>query len=125
MHPKVVRLFDVFEIDASSFCTVLEYCDGTDLDFYLKVTQKEYSFVAMVFLSSNLASSSSSFLQTHKQLSEREAKLVLIQIFAGLKYLNEQKKTIIHYDLKPGNILFHKYEERCFLLLVFSYSSDL
>lgn len=35
-HPRVVRLFDVFEIDANSFCTVLEYCDGHDLDFYLK-----------------------------------------------------------------------------------------
>lgn len=28
------------------------------------------------------------------------------QIFAGLKYLNEQKQPVIHYDLKPGNILF-------------------
>ena len=27
---------------------------------------------------------------------------------SGLKYLNEQKQRIIHYDLKPGNILFHK-----------------
>jgi hypothetical protein len=35
-HPRIVRLFDVFEIDANSFCTVLEYCDGHDLDFYLK-----------------------------------------------------------------------------------------
>lgn len=35
-HPRVVKLFDVFEIDANSFCTVLEYCDGHDLDFYLK-----------------------------------------------------------------------------------------
>jgi len=33
---RIVRLFDVFEIDANSFCTVLEYCDGHDLDFYLK-----------------------------------------------------------------------------------------
>ena len=35
-HPRIVQLFDVFEIDANSFCTVLEYCDGHDLDFYLK-----------------------------------------------------------------------------------------
>ena len=35
-HPRIVTLFDVFEIDANSFCTVLEYCDGHDLDFYLK-----------------------------------------------------------------------------------------
>ena len=35
-HPRIVKLYDVFEIDANSFCTVLEYCDGHDLDFYLK-----------------------------------------------------------------------------------------
>lgn len=35
-HQRVVKLYDVFEIDANSFCTVLEYCDGHDLDFYLK-----------------------------------------------------------------------------------------
>lgn len=29
VHPRVVRLFDVFEIDSSSFATVLEYCKGT------------------------------------------------------------------------------------------------
>ncbi len=27
---------DVFEIDDNSFCTVLEHCDGQDLDFVLK-----------------------------------------------------------------------------------------
>lgn len=31
-HPRVVQLFDVFEIDNSSFATVLEYCKGIDLD---------------------------------------------------------------------------------------------
>jgi tousled-like kinase len=82
-HPKVVRLFDVFEIDSNSFCTVLEYCDGTDLDWFLK---------------------------THKSLNEREARAILLQIFAGLKYLSDQKRPIIHYDLKPGNILFHRGE---------------
>lgn len=78
-----MRLYDVFEIDPNSFCTVLEYCDGTDLDFYLK---------------------------THKTLPEKEARAIMIQIFTGLKYLNEQKRSIIHYDLKPANILFHKGE---------------
>ncbi len=37
---------------------------------------------------------------------EREAKLIILQICDGLKYLNEQKRPVIHYDLKPGNILF-------------------
>jgi serine/threonine protein kinase len=35
-HECIVRLFDVFEIDSDSFCTVLELCDGDDLDAYLK-----------------------------------------------------------------------------------------
>lgn len=58
-HSKVVKLYDVFEIDSSSFCTVLEYCDGGDLDSYLK---------------------------QNKMLSEREAKCIIAQIFSGLKY---------------------------------------
>jgi serine/threonine protein kinase len=43
-HPRVVKLHDVFEIDANSFCTVLEYCDGHDLDFYLKQVSISVSF---------------------------------------------------------------------------------
>lgn len=31
-----MRLYDIFEIDNSSFCTILEYCEGHDLDEYLK-----------------------------------------------------------------------------------------
>jgi len=79
VHPRVVRLYDVFEIDENSFCTVLEYCKGGDLDTYLK---------------------------THRRLAEREAKMIILQIFSGLKYLNSRERPIIHYDLKPGNILF-------------------
>lgn len=29
---------------------------------------------------------------------------------SGLKYLNDQNKKIIHYDLKPQNIIFHNGE---------------
>jgi len=76
-HPRIVRLFDVFEIDANSFCTVLEYCDGHDLDFYLK---------------------------QHKCIPEREARSIIMQVVHALKYLNEIKPPIIHYDLKPGNL---------------------
>merc|ERR1712012_479540 len=77
-HPRIVKLFDVFEIDANSFCTVLEYCDGHDLDFHLK---------------------------QHKTIAEREARSIIMQVVSALKYLNEIKPPIIHYDLKPGNIL--------------------
>jgi tousled-like kinase len=85
VHPRVVQLFDVFPIDLNSFCTVLEYCDGSDLDLYLK---------------------------EKGQLSEREAKCIIMQVFSGLEYLNsgKGKERIIHYDLKPGNILFQQGE---------------
>ncbi|GJD10397.1 Serine/threonine-protein kinase TOUSLED [Galdieria sulphuraria] len=78
-HPRVVKLYDVFEIDENSFCTVLEYCDGSDLDTYLKAKGS---------------------------LEENEAKLIICQVLSGLLYLNNQPKKIIHYDLKPANILF-------------------
>ncbi len=35
-HESIVRVFDVFEINDDSFCTVLELCEGDDLDLYLK-----------------------------------------------------------------------------------------
>lgn len=57
------------------FCTVLEYCEGNDLDFYLK---------------------------QHKLMSEKEARSIVMQIVNALRYLNEIKPPIIHYDLKPG-----------------------
>lgn len=52
-HPRIVRLFDKFTIDNDSFCTVLEYCDGNDLDFYLK---------------------------QHKQIPEKEARCIVMQV---------------------------------------------
>lgn len=57
------------------FCTVLEYCEGNDLDFYLK---------------------------QHKLMSEKEGRSIIMQIVNALKYLNEIRPPIIHYDLKPG-----------------------
>jgi tousled-like kinase len=118
MHPRVVQLFDVFEIDNNSFATVLELCRGIDLDEKLK---------------------------RNKLLNERDARTVLLQIISGLRYLNMpsieygnnedncninsnnnnnnnngndngnqpassggtgKRRAIIHYDLKPANILF-------------------
>ena len=101
-HPRVVRLFDVFEIDANSFATAMEYCDGGDLDLILK---------------------------SKTSLPEKEARSILLQVLTGLKYLNDgggagegvrvemndmtlpagapnRRHAIIHYDLKPANILF-------------------
>lgn len=78
-HPHVVRLIDVFEVDSDSFCTVLELCTGDDLDARLKA---------------------------QGCISEREARAILAQVFSGLAYMSTGQKRIIHYDLKPGNILF-------------------
>jgi tousled-like kinase len=35
-HANIVRLYGTVEIDSNSFGTVLEYCEGPDLSFYLK-----------------------------------------------------------------------------------------
>lgn len=35
-HANIVKFIDSFEIDNSSFGTVLEYCEGPDLNSYLK-----------------------------------------------------------------------------------------
>jgi len=58
------------------FCTVLGYCEGNDLDFYLK---------------------------QNKFLTEKEARSIIVQTVSALKYLNEIKPPVIHYDLKPGH----------------------
>ena len=47
-------------------------------------------------------------------IPEQAARPILLQVLAGLRYLNtpdEERlkkgvKSVIHYDLKPGNILF-------------------
>lgn len=66
-----------------SFCTVLEYCDGNDLDFYLK---------------------------QNKSIPEKEARSIVSQTVSALRYLNEIKPPVIHYDLKPG-------EKQCIISL--------
>lgn len=45
------------------------------------------------------------FLFQHKTIPEREARSIVTQVVSALKYLNEIKPPVIHYDLKPGNIL--------------------
>ena len=57
---------------------MLEFCEGNDLDFYLK---------------------------QNKCIPEKEARSIICQTVSALKYLNEIKPPVIHYDLKPGNLL--------------------
>ena len=56
---------------------MLEYCEGNDLDFYLK---------------------------QNKSIPEKEARSIVCQTVSALKYLNEIKPPVIHYDLKPGKL---------------------
>jgi tousled-like kinase len=84
-HPRIVSLYDVFEIDNNAFATVLELCNGTDLD---------------------------SLLKEKKNLPEKYARSILLQILSGMNYLSHKsgdRQGIIHYDLKPGNILFDEF----------------
>ena len=82
-HSKIVRHFDTIEIDNNSFCTVLEYCSGPDLATYL---------------------------QRNRFVQEKEARIIITQILEGLEYLNKLPNKIIHYDLKPENIIFNNME---------------
>ena len=82
-HSKIVKHFDTIEIDNNSFCTILEYCSGPDLAAYMK---------------------------RNKNISEKEARIIITQILEGLEYLNKLPKKIIHYDIKPENIIFNDME---------------
>lgn len=70
----IVKLYDVFEIDKNAFCTVMEYCDGNDLDFILKQNQI---------------------------IPEKEARAILGQILSALKYLNSEVKPAVVGCLIP------------------------
>ena len=48
------------------------------------------------------------YLKENPTLPEKEARGIIIQVLSALKYLSEQKQKIIHYDLKPANILLVK-----------------
>ena len=74
-HPSVVQLIDVFEVDQNCFCTVLELCTGDDLDARLKA---------------------------QGAVSEREARAILAQVFAGLAYMNSGSSTVSIWDEGDG-----------------------
>ena len=65
-HPRIVNLTDVFEICCDSFATVLDYCRGTDLECLLR---------------------------EKKQLPERDARALVLQVARGLQYLNTAQVT--------------------------------
>lgn len=82
-HPNIARLYRVLEIDEDRRCMVfeLEYLMGPELSSYMK---------------------------RHKYIEEKEAKIYVKQILCALNYLFQLKDKVIHYDLKPTNIIFHE-----------------
>ncbi|CUG89893.1 protein kinase, putative [Bodo saltans] len=87
-HPKVTKLLDVFEPEhtTDTFVAVMEYCAGTDLDTHLKI---------------------------HRTMKELDAKTIMIQLIAALRHMADHPKPVIHYDLKPANILFEQQSTLC------------
>ncbi|CAG0915713.1 unnamed protein product [Notodromas monacha] len=79
-HRHIVKQFDNFWVNEDLCCTVMEYCTGRDLDFYIK---------------------------QNGRIPESEARMLVMQMASALKYLNEIKPSVIHYDLKPANVLLN------------------
>jgi serine/threonine protein kinase len=46
------------------------------------------------------------FLLPPQTLPEKEARAIIAQVFSALAYLNQPPRRVIHYDLKPANVLF-------------------
>lgn len=46
------------------------------------------------------------YLKENQHLSEKQAKEIIKQILEALIYLDSLEKKVIHYDLKPHNILY-------------------
>eukprot|EP00658_Telonema_sp_P-2_P072900 TRINITY_DN61983_c0_g1_i1.p1 TRINITY_DN61983_c0_g1~~TRINITY_DN61983_c0_g1_i1.p1 ORF type:complete len:129 (-),score=26.99 TRINITY_DN61983_c0_g1_i1:138-524(-) len=46
-------------------------------------------------------------------MEEGDARIIMIQLISALRCLAEQEKPIIHFDLKPANILFHSKLQSC------------
>ena len=78
-HENIFRMYETIEVNPGEMATVLELCEGPDLSSYMKRTGP---------------------------LQEKDAKPIIRQVLQALKYIDEFKTgKIIHFDLKPGNIL--------------------
>lgn len=128
-HPHIVRLHAVIEIDSSAFATVLEYCRGSDLDRVLKhqyagqpMGEREARAIIIQVLTALRylngynshfdgnggggagASSSSSGSSSSSSSASSGA-----GAGAGSMPPPPPRRKIIHYDLKPANILFDEF----------------
>ena len=79
----IVELYDVISINENTFATVLEYCGGETLGDHQRT-------------------------RPDNRFSEKEARGVILQLMCGLKAMNRREEPIIHYDLKPSNLIFDR-----------------
>lgn len=81
-HPNIIEYYESFQLENGSLITILEYSDGHDLDFILKKSGR---------------------------LSEKDTRTLVKQLVSAIKYLDTQNPKIIHYDIKPQNILVNTF----------------
>lgn len=65
--------FDVFELSADCFCTVLEFCEGSDLDLVRLVIHSHFTSNCVTRFQ---------VLKTNKFLPEREARSIIVQVLS-------------------------------------------
>lgn len=80
-HPGIVLVHAKFPLDHQTLVGIFELCEGDTLDVRLKLNG--------VF-------------------KEQEAKAIIVQILNALRYLNSDGRAVIHYDIKPSNIFYHR-----------------
>lgn len=85
-HPNIVRIYDVFEENDTSYFT-MEYINGESLNDYIN---------------------------SKGRLSPEEAQRIIREVASALKYIHSKK--INHLDIKPGNILIEKGTGRIVLI---------
>lgn len=128
-HANIVRLLDVFPIDTNSFATVMELCRGPDLDGILKergsLPEREARPILLQVLSAlrYLAgvdtpppeeSSSPAGLGAGVDVGgtgvmpppSKRAAGTNGETAGGAAGAGASRMKIIHYDLKPANVLF-------------------
>jgi tousled-like kinase len=129
-HPRVVQLYDVLDIDVNSFATVMEYCKGIDLDEKLKrsrvLSEKDARAILMQILSGlRYLSNPYAYLTAENNNNNGDnssssgegggggvggGRLTGDNLMIDPRKLASLNKiAIIHYDLKPANILFDEY----------------
>ena len=79
-HHRIVDTYAAFEVSSNTVVSVMPYCNGGSL---------------------------ADLLRKHGPLPEKDAKSIMLQLLCGLRHLHSRPDPIIHYDLKPANILFH------------------